>query len=312
MKKAKELIIDKSNILTDAKTGDIRLFDDKIINILYYIISSTYHERIVINLLDIKKLLGIKSNDYIELILGSLERLDKNKVSLRDFTYKGKKISWIRSSVIKEMIIFEESRSKLEIEVSRTIIDGLRQKKNFTPLDINICNQFKTKYGLKLYELYKRYETLNSNNKTYNIDRVKEGIFILTINEAVERFGVDFKYPSEWLKSFNRGIKEIKDITSADIGVFYDKREKTFLFKWQRDESEVSLKQFKKYIRINYINQLILKEYTVQSSNKPIQLSVSEYGKLYDRLGNNKINYESSVKIWKWLYENQEQILKGE
>ena len=298
----KELITKKTNALVEAKTGNLRLFDDKMINILYYLIEKSEQSTIVINLLQIKKLLKINTNNYIELIIQSLERLDTKKISLRNINFKGKKIDWIRSSVIKEMIIYSESRSKLQIEISLPIIEGLKQKSNFTPLDITICNQFKTKYGLKLYELYKRYE----NFKTYHYSFIQnvENSFSISIDDAQERFGNSYVYPSQWKEVFSRGLKEIADIADINIKIIYIKQTKVFVFYWQRLDMTSDFKSFQKYIRQNYINKTIYK-YTQKNGNIEVELSVNQNGKLYNLLSTKAIKAKNANELWKWLFENQ-------
>ena len=302
----KELITNKSNALTEAKTGELRLFDDKLINVLYYMIENLGEEILKLNLLDIKRLLNINTNNYIELILQSLERLDNRKISLRNIKYKGRNIDWMRSSVIKEMILFSDSRSHLEIEISRAIIEGMKQKSNFTPLDINICNQFKSKYGLKIYELYKRYENFTTNHHLFMKD--SESCFSISMDEATERFGNNFAHASKWKEAFNRGLKEIKLLTDKNIDVTYSKQDKLFLFYWVRPNINIDLKTFKTHIRKTYINKIIYKH--TQKNNKQIELSVNTEGKLYNQLDTTPIKAVKAYDVWKWLFENQSRIIK--
>ena len=298
---SQKLITNKSNALTEAKTGELRLFDDKMINILYYLIENSKDNLLKLNLLDVKKLLGIKSNDYIELILGSLERLDNKKISLRNINYKGRDIDWIRSSVIKEMILFSDSRSNLQVEISRALIEGLKQKSNFTPLDINICNKFQTKYGLKLYELYKRYENFPTNH--HLLQKENESCFLISIDDATQRFGNNFKYASKWKEAFIRGLSEIKQITNTDVNMFYIKQEKVFIFFWKRNNTTLNFQIFKKTIRKNYINKTICS--FTQEDGKTIELSVGTTGKLYNKLDTTPISAKKAEIFWKWLYQNQ-------
>ena len=303
----KELITNKSNTLTEAKTGELRLFDDKMINVLYYLIenSNSDESNLKLNLLDLKKLLNINTNNYIEYIIQSLERLDNKKISLRNITYKGRGIDWIRSSIIKETIIYSDSRSNLEIEVSRALIEGLKQKSNFTPLDLNICNQFQTKYGLKLYELYKRYENFTTNH--HLLQKENESCFLISLDDATERFGNSFKYPSKWKESFSRGLKEIKQIADIEINMFYLKQEKTFMFFWTR-ELNTNFQIFKKQIRRDYVNKTICK---FKEEDRYIELSVSTTGKLYDKCDIARIKARDAQKFWKWLFENQSKWRKS-
>lgn len=299
-----ELITNKSNSLVEAKTGEIRLFDDKMINVIYYLIEKTNSDdekNLKLNLMVVKRLLNLKTNNYIELILQSLERLDNKKISLRNVNYKGRDIEWIRSSVIKEMILYSDSRSNLEIEVSRVLIEGLKQKSNFTPLDLNICNRFKTKYGLKLYELFKRYENFATNY--HLLMKENESCFLISTNDATERFGNNFSYPSKWKEAFKRGLSEIKQITNIQINMFYIKQEKVFIFFWTRTDTNLNFQIFKKQIRKNHVNQVIVT--FTKKDGKNIELSVGNSGRLYNKLDSKPIRYKDAQIFWKWLYENQ-------
>jgi len=78
----------------------------------------------------------------------------------------------------------------------------------YTPLDLEICNKFKTKYGLKIYEMYKRYYSL-PNREGKGVGKIAK-----SIDELNQMLGTDYKTPSEMKRGLNRGIKEIEKITN--------------------------------------------------------------------------------------------------
>jgi hypothetical protein len=301
--KQQELVTKKPNTLTDSKDGVIsRLPVRKLINVINYLIEQNMTETILVPLVEIKKLLNLNSNDYAELIINYLEDLKNSEISLRDFKYKGKDYKWIKSSVITKMAIYKENHILfLQIDVANEIIEGLKQKNNYTPIDLNISNQFKSVYALKIYELYKRWE----NYPTASFLLGFEASFTINFNEANEYFGTKFNYPSKYTEAFLRGLKEIKTLTDLDIELQYNKREKLFTFWWVKkdDEKFTEFKTFKQHVRKNYVNKIIIK-YT-QKDRKEIQLSVNKEGKLYNQLDTTPIRATNANELWRWLFENQ-------
>ena len=59
------------------------------------------------------------------------------------------------------------------------MIEALKQKNGYTAIDIEICNAFKTKYGLKIYEMYLRYYRL-PNREGNEVGAIKK-ILIVSI-----------------------------------------------------------------------------------------------------------------------------------
>jgi hypothetical protein len=125
------------------------------------------------------------------------------------------------------------------------MISILKEKQGYTVLDIQICNQFKTKYGLKLYEMYLRYYSL-PNKEGKGVGKISK-----TLDEMNSMFSANYQQPSKLLNMkhesktiapINRGLNEIEKITDVIINCFYNKIEKTFTFGWEQIDNYPSLR----------------------------------------------------------------------
>jgi len=177
---------------------------------------------------ELKQLLGLKSDGNIERIYEAIGIL-RHPVAVKDFSYKGKKAKWASISFLKEAVRWVEKENYIEFEISDMMIEVLKQKVGYTELDLTICSQFKTKYGLKIYEMYKRYYKMEESSKDVNLGIVKK-----TLEELNKKFGTSYKTPSGLLRGIKRGLKEIEKITGEKIECFYDKEEKFFVFFWKK------------------------------------------------------------------------------
>ena len=232
MKRVPRKIINKHNSLTDANIPKPpkQVLPDRLINALYY----KYEKegiKFKISLKELKHLLGLeneKDNNRIYQAIATLQQ----PIQIRDFKYKNKKISWISSPFLAKAVIYKDVGNFIEFTIEPMILEAIKQKIGFTPLDIDICNKFKSKYGLKLYEMYRRYYTLPHKEKVASL---KIGRFKKSIEEINFIFGSSYKYPSQALRAIKRGLKEIEEKTDIFINCYFDKEEKLFIFSWERD-----------------------------------------------------------------------------
>ncbi len=238
--------IKKHNSLTDGyiPKSSKQVLPDKLLNALYYKYEREGN-RFVMSLQELKQLLGLKSDGNIERIYEAIGIL-RHPVAVRNFTYKGKKAKWASVSFLKEAVRWVEKENYIEFEISDMMIEVLKQKVGYTELDLSICSQFKTKYGLKIYEMYKRYY------RTENNQDIKLGIVKKDIDELNKKFGTNYNTPSGLLRGIKRGLKEIEKITKEKIECFYDKKEKFFVFFWQKKPQYPKLR-----IPYNRVDELV-------------------------------------------------------
>ena len=229
VEKIKLPAIKKHNSLTDGyiPKSSKQVLPDKLLNALYYKYEREGN-RFVMSLQELKQLLGLRSDGNVERIYEAIGIL-RHPVAVKDFTYKGKKAKWASISFLKEAVRWVEKENYIEFEISDMMIEVLKQKVGYTELDLGICSQFKTKYGLKIYEMYKRYYKMEESDQNINLGIVKKDL-----DELNKKFGTSYKTPSGMLRGIKRGLKEIEKITNEKIECFYDKKEKFFVFFWQK------------------------------------------------------------------------------
>jgi len=303
------MVTRKNNALTDGyipKTGK-DILSDKLLNVLVHKYENE-GTTFTVPLSEIRNLLGLKSDSRKdnERIYKAFKILG-TCIEMRDFEYKGKGIKWA-TGVFCTAKIYKDNQNYIEIRIDDTTISYLKQKYGYTPIDINICNKFRTKYGLTIYEkIYLRYESLPNHvgNHVGYIERDFE-----TLNKI---FDTKHKHVSKMMEGINRGLSEIEKITGIQIHCFYKKREKLFNFSWeQKPKYTRSLSAFIFYIRKKY------RPYYDEKQNRDVYpviidanqglLRVDTSGNLYmnTHAKGGEIEYLDKIqaeKIWNWLYE---------
>jgi hypothetical protein len=236
--------IKKHNSLTDGyiPKSAKQVLPDKLLNALYYKYEREGN-KFVMSLQEIKQLLGLRSDGNVERIYEAIGIL-RHPVVVKDFSYKGKKAKWASISFLKEAVRWVEKENYIEFEISDMMIDVLKQKAGYTELSLEICSRFKTKYGLKIYEMYRRYYKINENNTN--------GYVMKDLDELNKKFGTNYKSPSGMLRGIERGLKEIERITKDKISCSYNKQQKMFVFSWDRE-----IKHPKLRIPYNRVDELI-------------------------------------------------------
>lgn len=238
--------IKKHNALTDGYIPQVgnAVLPDKLINVLYW----KYEEcgvKFTMPASHLRTLLGLKSIKDDSRILTAIERLQQ-PIQIRDFSYKNKQIDWISAPFLHRAIIWSNSKKMIDFELDDIMIEAFKQKSGYTPLKIHICNQFKTKYGLKLYEMYMRYYSLPN----------KEGKGVGTIGKSLSELnamlGTNYKTKSEIFRGIERGLKEIKKITDELLTCFFDEKKQKFIFSWHQKSKYPKLR-----IPFNRIEELI-------------------------------------------------------
>jgi len=228
--------INKHNTLTDGyipKTGKA-ILPDKLLNSLYWKFEEKGNN-FILSMTEIREILGLKSikDDYR---IWDAIRILQEPLQIRDFTFKGKGVKRVSAPFLSEVIEWKENKKYLNFKVNEIILEALKQKAGYTPIELNICNQFKTKYGLKLYEMYLRYYSL-PNREGKGVGKISK-----ELNELNNIFSTTYKAPSDMKRGLNRGINEIEKITGELISCFYHKAEKKFIFGWHQKDKYPKLR----------------------------------------------------------------------
>lgn len=238
--------INKHNALTDGyipNTGK-GVLPDRLINCFYWKFEKE-GESFFVSMSELRGLLEIKSTKDDVRIWDAIKVL-QIPLQIRDFTFKGRGIKRVSASFLSEVIEWKDRENFLHIKVSEMIIEAMKQKAGYTPMELNICNKFKTKYGLKLYEMYLRYYSL-PNREGKGVGKITK-----SKDELNRIFGTTYKAPSDIKRGIERGLKEIEKITGEFINCFYNKPEKLFVFGWHQKEKYPKLR-----IPLNHVDILI-------------------------------------------------------
>lgn len=304
------LLVHKNNALTDGNIPDRKLVANKLVNALYY----KYEQegdtfKIAIN--DLAALLGMTSNSgkTKQMIADGIKILQQ-PIELRNFEYKGRGIKWLSAPFLSEATIYTDDKNYIEIKLSDKLLQGLKQKKHYTTIDLSVSNQFKTKYGLVIYEIYLRYK--NAKREEIPLELTYQDF---SLDELNNKFGTVYKFISQMERSINRGLNEIKKITDKDIAVNWIDTDKKFRFMWEREkETERFMTDelaFIKYIRTQYFNEFLLEieNYKTKKFTGKIALQCTEDGYLIDMLGNVKFGKAEAKQLWNYLFTHQNQIM---
>lgn len=184
---------------------------------------------------ELRSLLGLKSTKDDVRIIEAI-RLLQAPILLRDFSFKGENIEWTSGPFLSRATKWKDGQKFVKIKLDEVIIDGIKQKYGYTPLELTICNQFKSKYGLKLYEMFVRYYHLP------NREGKGVGVVSKSMDELNRVFDTSFKHPSKMKEGLNRGLKEIEKVTEELVNCFYDKNKKQFIFSWHQEEKYPKLR----------------------------------------------------------------------
>jgi len=236
----------KHNSLTDGyipNTGKAVL-PDKLINTLFWKFEQE-GDSFILSMSELRKLLGLKSTKDDSRIIEAIKLLQA-PIVLRDFSFQGEEIEWTSGPFLSRATKWKDGQKFIKIKLDEVIIEGIKQKYGYTPLELTVCNQFKSKYGLKLYEMFIRYYHLPN----------KEGKGVGTVSKSIDElnkiFDSHYKQPSELMRGIQRGLKEISKVTEEEVNCFFNKHEKKFIFGWEQLSRYPELR-----IPFNRIDELI-------------------------------------------------------
>ena len=226
----------KHNSLTDGyipNTGKAVL-PDKLINTLFWKFEQE-GDSFIVSMSELRSLLGLKSTKDDLRIIEAIKLLQA-PIVLRDFTFQGEEIEWTSGPFLSRATKWKDGQKFIKIKLDEVIIEGIKQTYGYTPLELTVCNQFKSKYGLKLYEMFIRYYHLpNKEGKGV-------GMVTKSMDDLNKIFDTSFKHPSKILEGLNRGLKEIDKVTGELVTCFYHKGKKEFIFSWHQQDKYPKLR----------------------------------------------------------------------
>ena len=214
--------------MTDGYISNVgkAVLPDKLLNALYWKYENEGTE-FTISITELRELLSLKSIKDDARIIEAIKVL-RTTIVLRDFSYQGREVAELISSFLLTARKWKDREKYFDFKLDDMFIEAMKQKAGYTPLELKVCNQFKTKYGLKLYEQFVRYYHL-PNKKGKGVGTISK-----SFDDLNKKFSTNFTQPSKMLEGINRGLKEIKKITGEEVYVFYNKPLKSFVFSWEQ------------------------------------------------------------------------------
>ena len=303
-------IINKNNILTDSNLPDSAVLTQKLVNVLY----SNYEIKgaeFTIHIKELCKQLDISNQSRNHSRIKDSLKILKQPIELRNFNdKKGRKLKWYLGSFLDKAKIFEDTMEYVDIKIDEDLIEGMKQHKHYTKIDLEISNKFKTKYGIVIWEMYLRYK--NAIREETPIDLTYQ---MFSLDELNSKFSTKYKYISEMERSLKRGLKEIEEITGIKIAVKWQKNFDKFGFFWKREKETQKFMTdelaFIKYIRTQYFNEFLLEieNYKTKKFTGKIALKCTEEGYLVDMFENVKFGKVEAKQLWNYLFTHQNQIM---
>ena len=303
-------IINKNNILTDSKLPDSAVLTQKLVNVLY----SNYETQgaeFTIHIKDLCKQLDISNQTRNHLRIKDSLKILKQPIELRNFNdKKGRKLKWYLGSFLDKAKVFEDSMDYVTIRLDEDLIEGMKQHKHYTKIDIEISNKFRTKYGIVIWEMYLRYKNAKREEVPSEVTYQ-----MFSLDELNSKFGTKFIHISKMMEGVNRGLIEVEKITGIKITVKWQKNFDKFGFFWKREkETERFMTDelaFIKYIRTQYFNEYLLEieNYRTKKYTGKIALKCTEEGYLVDMFENVKFGKAEAKQLWNYLFTHQNQIM---
>ncbi len=303
-------IINKNNILTDSNLPDSAVLTQKLVNVLY----SNYETQgaeFTIHLKDLCKQLDISNQTRNHTRIKDSLKILKQPIELRNFNdKKGRKLKWYLGSFLDKAKIFEDSMDYVTISLDEDLIEGMKQHKHYTRIDIETSNKFKTKYGITIWEMYLRYK--NAKREEVPSEATYQ---MFSLEDLNSKFGTNYKYISQMERSINRGLIEVEKITDTKITVKWQENFKKFGFFWKREKETQKFMTdelaFIKYIRTQYFNEFLLEieNYRTKKYTGKIALKCTEEGYLVDMFENVKFGKAEAKQLWNYLFTHQNQIM---
>jgi len=219
-------------------------------------------------------------------------------------TFINEEKKWELHIVLIPRIEFFYGQNRIEIDLYSKIAKLIVEvKDNYTYIDTNILMSLKSKHSIRILPLLEKLRGYSSHiakrkimsledlnqffgTKYKNIYEIERKILKPAKEELDSRPLISFVYRVQ-MESFGRGRPRA---TSVIIDVVI------------RPEYYLSSKRiFIEYMRKDYINRDILKIID-KKTGKPMLLSISKYGKLYDKDSGDSFDAKRANEIWDRLY----------
>lgn len=286
----KEVTIKKHNSLTDGQTT-YSLTAEKLLNAVYHTWEREGVDTFTVPVTDLKELIGYNSNDN-DFLYDSLKELQVVQ-RFRNFEYKGRGIKLLQSSFIMDLTVYKDNQNFVQMTINPKIVEALKVKAGYTPLELKIVEKFRTIGGYKLYQLFKRYEFLPNHTDS------RTGEITFSVDELNNVLGTKYAYLSDIEKVIKRGLNEIKKIADIEIYHLPKKKEKEITFAWSRKSPYLqTMATFMEHMRKYYKQEVVY-------STDTRKIAINEDGLLYDKARENQpfLTQKEATKTWQSMYK---------
>jgi len=217
-----------NHIIDSKKPKDMTLLARNLMNVLLYIRQQEGSDEFNVPIAKLKSYLNLSTKDYKARIEKAIYELSI-PIELRDFTYKGKEISYVPAALLIEPTIYKENINFVNIKISDKFIAAIEEKIGYTILDFMQLAKCTTKFGHEIAQMIFRYKNL-PNKVANDVVRVTK-----TMQELNYMFGTNYKYLSDMTRKLDSGYKDIQDTLKIEYFYSYDTKAKEFVFSWLRD-----------------------------------------------------------------------------
>lgn len=286
----KEVTIKKHNTLTDGQTT-YSLTAEKLLNAVYHTWEREGVDTFTVPVTDLKELIGMvgNDNDFLYDCLKELQVVQR----FRNFDYKGRGIKLLQSSFIMDLTVYKDNQNFVQMTINPKIVEALKVKAGYTPLELKIVEKFRTVGGYKLYQLFRRYEFLPNHTDS------RTGEITFSVDELNNVLGTKYEHLSHIERVVKRGLNEIKKIADIEIYHLPKKKEKEITFAWSRKSPYLqTMATFMEHMRKYYKQEVVY-------STDTRKIAINEDGLLYDKAKENQpfLTQKEATKTWQSMYK---------
>ena len=256
---SKEKTLAKPNAIIDGNTRNYSLLSKNFMNVILYIREREQSNTFDVPLVYLRDMLKLSNNkDYKVRLEASFTQLS-SPIVLRDFTFKGKEISYTNVAFLDKPTIYKDGgKNRATITINEEFVAALELKCGFTILEFMKLLECSTIFGYEIAQMLLRYKNLP--NKTNNgIGRITK-----SISELNEIFDTKYKYKSEMERKLEKGKKDISENLGLEYTYMWDDIDKKFIFLWEK-KIVIDNCQFPK-LRLRELAEWIFDHYKTKDS----------------------------------------------
>ena len=123
-----------NHIIDSRKPRDLTLLARNLMNVFLYIRQKQDTDEFQVSIPELRDYLKLNTKDYKNRIEKAIHELSI-PIELRDFTYKGKEVSYISAALLIEPMIYKDNINYVDIKISDKFVTAIEEKLGYTILD---------------------------------------------------------------------------------------------------------------------------------------------------------------------------------